>query len=64
MDDLEQAIRYALEPLTPHGGFDLCALCGVMKPSHTEHQCRTEALDLPGLPNRDGKARARSYAID
>ena len=64
MDDLEQAVRYALEPLTPHGGFELCPHCGVMQLTQQEHTCRIGALELPGLEGRDGKARARSYAID
>lgn len=61
-NDFDQAVRMALEPLTQQGRMELCAYCGVTKHSLADHQCRIGPLDIPG-EERDGKARARSYAI-
>lgn len=62
MDDLAQAVRYALEPLTKHGQWEICSHCGTTLASLESHTCRTTSLDLPGLEH-DPKARARSYSV-
>lgn len=63
MDDLEQAIRYALEPLTNQGGWEMCAFCGAAFRAGLSHSCRTRVLDIPGMEH-DAKRRAKSYAIE
>lgn len=62
MDDLEQAIRFALEPLTTHGQWEMCPHCGATMGSGLAHTCRTHTLDIPGLEH-DPKSRARSYCV-
>ncbi len=62
MGDLEEAIRYALEPMTQQGRFELCAYCGATRHSLDDHVCRTTTLEVPGL-EPDAKRRARSYTV-
>ena len=62
MTDLEQAIAYALEPMTQRGQMTLCQECGSVKNSLEAHQCPT-SIDIPGQ-ERDDKRRARSYGIE
>lgn len=61
--DLEQAIRFALEPLSSQGGWSICPVCGAVvgKGVDPEHECRP--VELPGETMFDGKRRARSYTI-
>jgi hypothetical protein len=61
--DLEDAIRYALEPETQQGHFELCIHCGAFKHSLGEHVCRTTPLEMPG-EERDERRRANSYTIE
>jgi len=61
-DDLDQAVKIALEPLTNRAGWELCPHCGVTKPSLGEHECRQGPLELPGLES-DEKRRAKSYTV-
>ena len=63
MDDLERAVQYALEPMTQHGSFELCAHCGMTRHELGEHTCRTSPLEIPGV-ERDDKKRAKSYAVE
>lgn len=62
VDDLAQAVRYALEPLTQQGQWELCPHCGTTVSRVESHTCRTASLELPGLEH-DPKARARSYCV-
>lgn len=61
--DLEQAIRYALEPLSHTGGWGICAACGAVRGNDLdpEHECRP--LEIPGA-EYDAKRRAKSYCIE
>ena len=62
MDDLDQAVRYALAPLTEQAGWELCPYCGATKARLEGHTCRTATLEIPGVES-DAKRRAKSYAI-
>lgn len=63
MDDLDQAIQYALEPLTQHGRWELCPHCGMTQHSLGEHECRLTVMEMPGM-EIDVRRRAKSYAIE
>lgn len=63
MDDLEDAVRMALEPMTQHGRWELCPHCGATQHSLLEHVCRTTTLEIPGMES-DDRRRAKSYAIE
>jgi hypothetical protein len=60
--DLEQAIAYALEPLTQRGQMILCQDCGAVKNSLEPHQCPT-SLEIPGM-ERSERHRAKSYTVE
>jgi len=62
MGDLEQAIAYALEPMTQQGRMELCPHCGVIKHNLETHVCGTPQGDIPGF-EIDEKRRAKSYAV-
>lgn len=62
MDDLEQAIRLALEPLTTQGQWEMCPHCGATMGAGRAHTCRTRVFDIPGFEH-DPKSRARSYCV-
>lgn len=62
MGDLEQAIAYALEPMTQRGMATLCAYCGILTNALEPHTCPS-AEDLRGMEGDDRK-RARSYSIN
>lgn len=62
MGDLEQAIAYALEPMTQRGMAMLCSYCGIMYHAMELHRCPTVAVDLLGM-EFDERRRAKSYTI-
>lgn len=61
--DLEDAIRYALEPETPQATWMLCPHCGATIQTENAHVCRTNPLEFFGGEG-DEKRRAKSYAIE
>src|SRR5574343_393301 len=62
MGDLEEAITYALEPMTQREMVMLCSYCGIMYQARESHTCPTVAVDLLGRESPERK-RALSYAI-
>lgn len=63
MADLEDAIRYALEPMTQRGMAMLCAYCGILKNALEPHTCSTVVVDWPGMES-DERKRAKQYTIE
>ncbi|MDH5666569.1 MAG: hypothetical protein OEY86_00980 [Nitrospira sp.] len=61
-NDLEQAIRLALEPLTQERALSICSACGAWRDStlDPEHECRP--MEIPG-EDHDAKRRAKSYCV-
>lgn len=52
----------ALDPLTDPSWM-LCAYCGAVCLEHSDHQCRSGPVELPGV-EFDSHKRAKSYAVE
>lgn len=64
MTDLEQAITWAVEPMTQRGVAVLCSYCGTMRNALDEkpHRCPTVQIEM--AESWDARKRARQYAIE